>query len=175
MRIPACIRLIPIAFVVSLALAAPATAQSASADPTTSGPLYDELARLDSILFDAAFYSCDAAKVNSMFTDDVEFYHDVGGAAVGDQVRAQFASLAASCPRTQGVTRVLVPGSLRVYPMNGYGAVQTGTHRFVQANETGIAMFVHLWKRGEDGTWKIARVISFDHHADPSAATSHEE
>lgn len=169
-RIPP--RLVPLGAAFLLAAAPGAlAAQSTSADASTSGPLYEELARQDSILFDAAFFSCDAAKVNAMLTDDVEFYHDRGGAAVGPQVRAQFESLTASCPRRQGVRRELVPGSLRVYPMDGYGAVQTGTHRFVQANETGIAMFVHLWKR-EDGGWKVARVLSFDHRPDVPAAGS---
>lgn len=161
-------RLTPLA--VALALAAAPATLFAQADPATSGPLYDELARMDSILFDAAFVSCDAAKVNAMFTEDVEFYHDVTGAARGPEVRAQFERLAAGCPRRQGVRREVVPGSLRVYAMNDYGAVQTGTHRFVQPNQTGIAMFVHLWKRGEDGTWRISRVLSFDHRSDASAS-----
>lgn len=152
--------------------AAPAVHAQNPTPPVTerSGPLYDQLARMDSILFDAAFVSCDTAVLNGIFTDDAEFYHDINGLSVGPQVRADFARMAASCPAGQGVRRVLVPGSLEVYPMRGYGAVQTGVHRFVRADGQpgGIAKFISLW-RNVDGHWRLARVVSFDHHEEPSA------
>jgi len=128
-----------------------------------SGPLYDELARMDGGLFEAAFVSCDAARFAALFTDDAEFYHDKTGASYGDDVRRL-----KSCPREQGVTRTLVPGSLEVYPLQGYGAIQIGRHRFSRAGESGAeaAQFVHLWKRVGD-QWKLARVLSFDHRPAP--------
>ncbi len=128
-----------------------------------SGPLYDELARMDGALFEAAFVSCDAAKFAALFTKDAEFYHDKTGASYGDDVRRL-----KSCPREQGVTRTLVPGSLEVYPLQGYGAIQIGRHRFARAGEPGAeaAQFVHLWKR-EGDQWKLARVLSFDHRPSP--------
>ena len=59
-----------------------------------------------------------------------------------------------------------MPGSLRAYPLNGYGAVQLGVHRFfspIDASEpVGLAKFIHIW-RNQDGKWKITRVISYDH------------
>jgi hypothetical protein len=132
-------------------------------DSVRSGPLYDELARMDSALFDAAFVTCDADKFREIFTEDAEFYHDRTGASYGKDVRTL-----KSCPRTNGVTRSLVPGSLEVYPMQGYGAVQIGRHIFAKAGEPGseVAQFVHLWKR-EGNTWKLARVLSFDHRPSP--------
>ncbi|MDC8772516.1 nuclear transport factor 2 family protein [Roseateles albus] len=132
-------------------------------DDVRSGPLYDGLARMDSALFEAAFISCDAAKFKAIFTEDAEFYHDRTGASFGNDVRTL-----KSCPRDNGVTRTLVPGSLEVYPMQGYGALQIGRHIFAKAGEPGseVAQFVHLWKR-EGDTWKLARVLSFDHR--PSA------
>jgi hypothetical protein len=132
-------------------------------DPARSGPLYDELARMDSALFEAAFVTCDADKFREIFTEDAEFYHDRTGASRGDDVRTL-----KSCPRDNGVTRTLVPGSLEVYPMQGYGAIQIGRHTFARAGEPGseIAQFVHLWKR-EGDTWKLARVLSFDHRPSP--------
>jgi ketosteroid isomerase-like protein len=155
-----------------LLAAAPAAlrAQATPPDPGASGPLYEELARQDSLLFDAAFVTCDAAKVNALMADDVEFYHDVTGMAQGPQVRAQFERLTGNCPQRMGVTRELVRESLRVYPMNDYGAVQTGTHRFVQrgGEPATTAMFVHLWRR-VDGAWKVTRVISYDHRVDAAA------
>ena len=128
-------------------------------DSARSGPLFDELAGLDSALFEAAFVTCDADKFRAIFTEDAEFYHDRGGASYGDAVRTM-----KSCPRDDGVTRTLVPGSLEVYPMADYGAIQIGRHTFARAGEPGseIAQFVHLWKR-EGTSWKLARVLSFDH------------
>lgn len=128
-------------------------------DSVRSGPLYDELARMDSALFEAAFITCDADKFRAIFTEDAEFYHDRTGASYGNDVRTL-----KSCPRDSGVTRTLVPGSLEVYPMQDYGAIQIGRHTFATAGEPGseVAQFVHLWKR-EGDTWKLARVLSFDH------------
>lgn len=132
-------------------------------DSVHSGPLYDELARMDSALFEAAFVTCDADKFGAIFTEDAEFYHDRTGASYGDDVRTL-----KSCPRDDGVTRTVVPGSLEVYPMQGYGAIQIGQHTFAKAGEPGseVAQFVHLWKR-EGDSWKLARVLSFDHRPSP--------
>jgi hypothetical protein len=168
-------RLAPLALAVCL-MAAPAVLRAQAAPSATAGPLYDALARMDSTLFDAAFVACDAARANAIFTDDVEFYHDRTGMAAGQKVRDQFVSLTRNCPRTQGIRRELEPGSLHVYPMNGYGAVQTGTHRFVnrEGGVESIAMFVHLWRQ-VDGEWKLARVLSYDHRPDDAPAASRED
>lgn len=127
--------------------------------PAHSGPLFDELARMDKELFDAAFVTCDQEKFHSLFTEDAEFYHDRTGAAYGEAVRTL-----KGCPRDDGVTRMLVPGSLEVYPINSYGAVQIGRHLFAREGEQGseAAKFVHLWQK-KDGAWRLARVLSFDH------------
>lgn len=133
-------------------------------DGAQAGSLHDELARMDAELFDAAFVACDAARFRAIFTEDAEFYHDRTGASTGEAVRTL-----KSCPRDNGVTRTLVPGSLEVYPMQGYGAIQIGRHLFARRGEPGAeaAKFVHLWKR-EPGGWRLARVLSFDHRpADP--------
>ena len=128
-------------------------------DATRSGPLFDDLARMDEELFDTAFVKCDASKFRAIFTDDAEFYHDRTGASFGEAARTL-----KSCPRENGVTRTLVPGSLEVYPMQGYGAIQIGRHVFANKGEPGseVARFVHLWKQ-ENGVWRLARVLSFDH------------
>ena len=141
-------------------------------DGLRSGKLFEELARMDSILFDASFVSCDAAKANAIFADDVEFYHDQDGLSVGEQVRENTRRLTASCPRNHGVTRTLVPDTLRVYPIKGYGAVQVGVHRFDErgAATATLARFVSLW-RFQDGRWRLARALSLDHHAVPPLAS----
>lgn len=134
------------------------------ADPATSGALFAELARMDSLLFDATYVTCDVPRITALFADDIEFYHDKTGLHKGAQVRADFERLAGHCPRDQGITRVLVPGTLHVYPINEFGAVQTGVHWFVQkgAPTATVAQFVHVWQK-KDGAWKITRELSFDH------------
>ena len=63
------------------------------------------------------------------------------------------------------MVRELVPGSLEVYPLPSYGAIQVGTHRFLHPQEPGSigqARFIHVWQK-TDGAWKLRRVISYDH------------
>lgn len=138
-----------------------------------SGPLFDELARMDAALFDASFVTCDAAKANAIFADDVEFYHDKDGLSTGERVRENTRRLTTSCPARQGVTRTLLPGSLRVYPIEGYGAAQMGVHRFDEkgAPTYTVARFVSVWRREGQG-WRLARVLSLDHQSLPVDAAS---
>jgi hypothetical protein len=63
----------------------------------------------------------------------------------------------------------VIPGTLEVHPMDGYGALQIGAHRFCNAQAKpcdgtsgGVGKFIHLWQNG-DGAWQITRVISYDH------------
>jgi hypothetical protein len=83
------------------------------------------VAALDAALFDS-YNRCDLAKFASFFAEDVEFYHDQGGVTLGR------AALTESVKKNicGKVTRELVPGSLQVYYMKGYGAVEIGVHRF---------------------------------------------
>ena len=122
------------------------------------------VASLDAALFDS-YNRCDLDKFASFFADDVEFYHDQGGVTLGKQ------NLTDSVKKNicGKVTRELVPGSLQVYPMNGYGAVEMGVHRFHHPGHDdteplGEAKFIHLWQY-KDSAWKITRVISYEHHA----------
>jgi len=117
---------------------------------------------LDKALFDA-YNTCNLDKLGGMVADDLEFYHDKTGLAVGKQVFLD-AIKANICGK---VRRELVPGSLEVYPMHGYGAVEIGVHRFYHPGTqdhdvVGEAKFVHLWQY-KDGVWKVTRVISYDH------------
>jgi len=119
---------------------------------------------LDAALFDS-YNRCDLAKFESFFVDDVEFYHDQGGVTLGK------AALTESVRKNicGKVTRELVPGTLKIYPMKGYGALEIGVHRFHHPGHedtegVGEGQFVHLWQY-KDSAWKITRVISYDHHA----------
>lgn len=63
------------------------------------------------------------------------------------------------------VHRELVPGTLEVYPLKEYGAVEIGVHRFTHpgiGQSVGQARFVTIW-RSQDGVWTMTRVVSFDH------------
>ncbi|WP_433971170.1 nuclear transport factor 2 family protein [Tunturiibacter lichenicola] len=117
---------------------------------------------LDKELFDA-YNTCNLEKLGMLVVDDLEFYHDKTGLAVGKQVFLD-AIKNNICGK---VTRQLVPGSLEVYPIHDYGAVEIGTHRFYHPRmqdhgAVGEAKFVHLWQY-KDGAWKVSRVISYDH------------
>lgn len=128
--------------------------------PTDS--LYKTIASLDTELFSANNH-CDIDKLGSMVSEDLEFYHDQTGLAVGRQ-SFLVAIKSNICGKVQ---RQLVPGTLEVYPLKGYGAVEIGVHRFTHPNDPqslGEAKFVHIW-RLKDGVWEVTRVISFDHHA----------
>ena len=118
-------------------------------------------AALDAALFDS-YNKCDLAKFQSFFVDDVEFYHDQGGVTLGSKSLTD-AIKNNICGKT---TRELV--SLKVYYMKGYGLLETGVHRFHHPGHEGIGVgegqFVHLWQF-KDGTWKVTRVISYDHHS----------
>ncbi len=126
----------------------------------TSDQLFQTIQALDTEFFDA-YNRCDLAKMSTMVAEDLEFYHDKTGLALGrqnllDGVKNNI------CGK---VTRELVPGTLEVYPIAHYGAVELGVHRFHhpgQADNVGEAKFIHLWQN-KDGKWQITRVISFDH------------
>jgi hypothetical protein len=117
---------------------------------------------LDKELFDA-YNTCNLEKLGTLVVDDLEFYHDKTGLAVGKQVFLD-AIKNNICGK---VTRQLVAGSLEVYPLHGYGAVEIGVHRFYHPGmqdhgAVGEAKFVTLWQY-KDGAWKVSRVISYDH------------
>jgi ketosteroid isomerase-like protein len=133
-------------------------AQSQASDPA----LFKTIQTLDTKLFDA-YNHCDLPAFSSLVADDIEFYHDKTGLSVGRQALVD-AIKNNICGK---VTRELVPGSLEVYPIAGYGAVEIGVHRFHNPDEesnVGEAKFVQLWQN-KDGGWKISRVISFDHQS----------
>jgi hypothetical protein len=124
-------------------------------------PLFETIQSLDIQLFDA-YNHCDLITISSLVADDLEFYHDKTGLARGrqallDGIRNNI------CGK---VTRELVAGTLQVYPIANYGAVEIGVHRFHHPghdDEVGEAQFITLWQK-KDGGWQITRAISFDHH-----------
>jgi hypothetical protein len=136
---------------------------NAKSEPTDE-ELYRTIARLDAEVFDAS-YRCDLEKFGSFFAEDLEFYHDNGGLVSKSRASLVEATKNNLCHK---VRRVLVPGTLAVYPLHGYGAVEVGIHRFEhpgREKEDGVGegRFLHLWQF-KDGKWQITRVVSYDHH-----------
>ena len=142
----------------------------ASAQTKTVGApddtLFRQIASSDSAFFDA-YNNCQLATMKSYLTSDIEFYHDQSGLShlpkLMDDLQKNI------CGK---VHRDPIPGTLEVYPLNGYGAVATGLHRFCDSRkyrtcvegESGVAKFVTLWRR-ENGKWRMSRVISYDHES----------
>jgi ketosteroid isomerase-like protein len=129
--------------------------------PSTSQSLFDTVQSLDTKFF-GAYNHCDLTTVSSMVAEDLEFYHDVTGFSAGRQSLLD-ALKQNICGK---VTRELVPGTLEVYPIAHYGAVEIGVHRFHHPGDPtniGELKFITLWQN-EDGVWKITRALSFDHH-----------
>ncbi len=127
-----------------------------------STALLDEIRRQDTAMFDA-FNRHDLDATMSMFSEKLEFYHDTGGLQSYIDVRKGFETIFA---RNDGIRRELVKGSLDVYPIKGYGAIELGAHRFCHVEqgreECGTFRFLHVWQK--DGqTWKVTRVVSYGH------------
>src|SRR3979490_3066960 len=122
---------------------------------TQPDPLFMTIQSLDTKLFDA-YNHCDLTTLGAMVSDDLEFYHDQTGLSVG---KGPF--LAAIKQNICGkVERTLLPDTLEVYPLKGYGAVEIGIHRFHHPGRpedgAGDAKFVTLWQN-KDGAWKGTR------------------
>lgn len=164
-------------FVLALLLALPLLAQNPPND--LSATILHEDAQ-----FWDAYNRCDVDKMSQFFWPDVEFYHDKGGPTIGASalVETLKTNLCGNYPKFH-LRREAIPGTVKVFPLqkNGvtYGAVLSGEHYFY-INDSGKpefrdgqARFFHVWLL-KDGTWKMARVVSYDHHAPPYENTRKE-
>lgn len=137
---------------------------SATTYTPVSLALYNEIRHEDSVMFNA-FNAQNLEALQATFSDTLEFYHDKGGVTGFAQTMLNFKDLFER-NKTTGLRRVLVPGSLQVYPIAGYGAIETGEHQFCHIengkNDCGTFKFLHIWKQ-ENGQWKVTRAISYDH------------
>jgi len=142
----------------AISLAASAQNKETYTYKPESQELYNTIAHMDSVYFDA-YNTCDMDKQAAIYADSIEFYHDKGGLQTSKQ-----ALLDALKKNICGkVTRVLVPGSIEVYPIAGFGAVEIGLHRFINHQESETPSkpdkFIVVW-RLRNGIWQITRVIS---------------
>lgn len=152
----------------------PLIALAAATVTVPSGPaLTQAIAERDTGLFRTYFDLCDPAKMESFLTPDLEFYHDKAGfdAHSARQFVDDYARKCADYgrPDTIRLRRELVAGSLNVEPIPGFGAIEEGDHLFYERHgdgpETlaGKAHFVMVWQLGEDGAWRVKRVLSYSH------------
>ncbi|MCU0334772.1 MAG: nuclear transport factor 2 family protein [Chitinophagaceae bacterium] len=143
-----------------LAMALRSTAQPANPPAYTAAnpALYRHILHMDSVLFDA-YNHCKPDIIAAIFSKDIEFYHDQSG------LSTSHAQLVKSIEQNicGKVRRELIAGSVEVYPLPGYGAVQFGLHQFYNAAEPGSkphpSRFVCIWKQ-EGEQWVLTRVIS---------------
>ncbi len=135
-------------------------------EPRAHDALVQTIAGLDTALFDA-FNACDLKALGALVAEDLEFFHDNDGLSVGKQ-----AFLNSTRQNICGkVRRDLVPGTLEVYRLGDYGALEIGVHRFHHPGRddtepVGEGKFVIIWQRS-DGAWKMTRTISYAHRAVP--------
>ncbi|MCG7856967.1 nuclear transport factor 2 family protein [Flavihumibacter sp.] len=143
------------------------TTKNTSRENTASPPstvLYNTIDSLDGAMFDA-FNKRDISNLQSFLSEELEFYHDLGGVTNYEQNIETFNRTFAS---ERKLRRALVAGSMEVYAIKDFGAVQTGVHRFYVTEKgqkeklSSEAKFVNLWQ-GRNGVWKITRIISYGH------------
>lgn len=97
-----------------------------------SKDLYAIIMKKDSLLFSAA-NTGNIDQLKTFFTEDLEFFHDVGGLAGYKETIDNFKRVAENYGYTR---RVLLPESVKVSAIKDYGAVQTGVHQFCPHLET---------------------------------------
>lgn len=120
--------------------------------------LYDSIVAMDATWEDA-YNHCKLDVMEELISEDLEFYHDQGGLLTSKQ-KLNEALKNNICGK---VKRELKKGSIEVYEIKGYGAVEMGLHGFKNIAQQDppdhYAKFVHIWKR-ENKQWRITRVIS---------------
>lgn len=124
--------------------------------------------------FWAAYNDCDRDRMADAFTEDAEFYHDITGLTRGRD--AIVASLMSGPCGTAGqhLRREVVQGTVQAFPLADRNIFLVGDHQFYVRQDgkaehiSARARFADVWRR-EDGRWRMARVVSYDHGPPPYA------
>jgi len=126
--------------------------------------LFARIQHMDSALFDA-FNAQKIGVLKDLFSDSLEFYHDISGVSDYSANIAGFGRLFAA-NAANPLKRQLLAGTMEVYAIPGYGAVEMGVHRFIHKENgkdvVGLYKFVHTWQF-KNGQWKVSRVVSVGH------------
>lgn len=145
-----------VALSLGILIARPLSAQEAGEE------LLQTIADLDASVF-GAFNDRDVERFLASFSKELEFYHDQTGlTGYPELIESSERLLGQASP----LRRRLVPGSLEVYAVPGYGAMEIGEHEFCHeengVDDCGVFGFTHVWRLTPDG-WKITRVLSYGH------------
>jgi hypothetical protein len=141
-------------------------AASTPENPAKGEALFSTISKLDGEFFDA-FNHCSSPdqleKHASYLNPSVEFYHDKGGVTWTrhDYIEKTRENV---CGHFR---RVLTAGSVEVYPIEGYGAIEEGLHMFCDIKSEkcfGKAKFLVVWHHVPKG-WEITRIFSYGHEA----------
>ena len=120
--------------------------------------LYATIVHMDSIYFNA-YNTCDLTLQADLYSDSIEFYHDKGGLTTSKSELLESLKKYI-CGK---VTRELVQGSVEVYPIKDYGAIEIGWHKFHNNQEPNAishpGRFVIIWQHSNN-KWKMTRVVS---------------
>ncbi|MGB0892479.1 MAG: nuclear transport factor 2 family protein [Flavobacteriaceae bacterium] len=120
--------------------------------------LYNQIVKMDSIYF-TAYNNCDMKTQADLYDENIEFFHDKGG-VLKDKKKLLQSLKDNICGK---VTRTLIKGSIEVYPIKGYGAIEIGYHKFfnkLEPNAKSVpSKFIAIWKK-DNNKWKMTKVIS---------------
>jgi ketosteroid isomerase-like protein len=126
--------------------------------------VYKEIFKVDSVFFQA-FNTCDTVTYRTFLTEDLEFFHDLGGLHF---LPTEMQSMREMCAMNNHIRRELLKGTLEVYKLGDFGAVEIGVHRIYHTNPgqtehiSGEYKFIHVWEK-KKGVWKLKRIISYGH------------
>ncbi len=121
--------------------------------------LYNTIVAMDSTFFQA-YNTCNLDKQAAIYSDNIEFYHDKGGLMTikQDLIDGTKNNIFGK------VTRELVKGSIEVYPIKDFGAIEMGLHKFHNNTEkermpSHSSKFIIFWKN-DNNIWTITKVVS---------------
>lgn len=128
----------------------------------TSGLLFDEITHMDSLQF-GAFNARNLDQLMNYFDNSLELYQDNTGVRNFDQAKQAFGGL---FKMNYVLTRKLIPGTMEVYPIKDYGAIETGQHTFSHMENGQLQAFTYkfmqIWQK-KDGVWRVTREITYGH------------
>lgn len=129
---------------------------------TTSPALHKAIAAQDSMLF-AAYNSQDIGVIKTFLSPGIEWFQDNNGLLDYNTVVKNLEGLFS---RDGKLRRTLLKGSLEIYPIKDYGAIETGIHRFEHIEDgkkiAGTFKFLMIWQKTDD-KWLLTKVVSYDH------------
>jgi hypothetical protein len=152
-----------VSFLIGVATMIASAAFAQKQQTFTYKPKSPELERtitgLDSTFFNAS-YTCDFAKIDAMLADSMEFYHENGGLLTSKKIL-----LGALKDNVCGkVKRIMVKGSLEVYPIGDDSAAEFGLHQFLSEETDEPSKpnrFMIIWRQ-KNGKWQITRIVDLN-------------